>query len=521
MQKVVGFEEAAEEIGTGSTVAVLGVIGWMVPDKMLRALGDRFERAGQPSDLTLYVPCAAGDNAEIKGMDHIVRNGMTRRLITGSFINPPDPKTGERPRTMQLVKADKIEAYTFHIGAMMHWLREIARRSPGYITEVGIGTFVDPDLGGGKVTPCTQVDIVEKIDFRGKEYLFFPSIHLDHGIIRATASDIHGNLSFEDDPLTSSSLAIALAVKACGGTVIAQVKRIVEPGERHAHMIKVPGVLIDKVVVDPDQWLVTGIKDDPHFLGQERIVPQNMEPLAMGPSKIIARRSATLIKKGELSIYGFGASSSIPSIFAEDGLFDGDGLYDYPSTTEHGSYGGIVTSGWQFSANLNPDALIDGVTQFDAIHGGLCKTAALAFAQFDEAGNVNVSKFANANPGSGGFIDIAHNAESLIFNGTFTTGGLQVETGNGTLKIVQEGKVSKFVKAAEQITYPVLQGVRERGQTAHIVTERAVFSVTREGLALREVAPGIDPKSEVLDLMEYQPTHIPDSIPKMDSELFR
>ncbi len=180
-----------------------------------------------------------------------------------------------------------------------------------------------------------------------------------------------------------------------------------------------------------------------------------------------------------------------------------------------------MTSGWQFSANLNADALLDGVTQFDAIHGGLCKTAALAFAQFDAHGNINVSKFGKANPGSGGFIDIAHNARNLIFNATFTTGGLQVDASAGTLDILQEGKVGKFVKRVEQITYPLLQGVRERGQTAHIVTERAVFAVAAEGLALLEVAPGIDPKTQVLDLMEFAPVIVPDRIPLMDPNLFR
>ena len=421
---------------------------------------------------------------------------------------------------MGQVNNNKIEAYTFHIGVMMHWLREIARRSPGYLTEVGIGTFVDPELGGGKVTPCTTDDIVEKFEFRGKPHLFFPSQKLDYGIIRATSADKHGNLCFEDDPLVSSNLAIALAVKSCGGTVIAQVKRTFEPGEHHAHMVKVPGVFVDHVVIDPEQKLVTDIQDDSRFLGQIRMDPSELQPLKPGAPTVIARRSAELINQNELTIYGFGASSSIPTIFATENRFDGDGIYNYPSTTEHGSYGGIVTSGWQFSANYNPDALLDGVTQFDAIHGGLCKTCALAFAQYDVNGNINVSKFGNANPGSGGFIDIAHNATNLIFNGTFTTGGLKVDSTGGKLTILQEGKVSKFVEEVEQITYPLLTGVRERGQTAYIVTERAVFSVTPDGLELLEVAPGIDPITQVLDLMSFAPFRVPNNIPLMKPKYF-
>lgn len=520
MNKITDFESAVGGISSGSTVAVVGVIGWTVPEKLLRALGGRYLRTAAPRDLTLYIPCMAGDNADIKGIDNLMHDGMTRRMITGAFINPPDPKTGERPLTMRQVRGDRVEAYTFHIGVMMHWLREIARRSPGYMTETGLGTFVDPDFGGGRVTPSAREDIVEKIEFRGRPYLFFPSLRLDFGILRATAADRHGNLSYEDDPLVASNLGIALAVKACGGEVVAQVKRVVEPGEVHGHMVKVPGVLVDKVAVDPEQMLVTDIRDDARFLGQKRISPRDLPGLPPGASRVIARRSAALVRPHELTIYGFGSSSSIPTVLATEGRFDGDGIYDYPSTTEHGSYGGVVTSGWQFSANLNPDALIDGVTQFDAIHGGLCRQAALAFAQFDGAGNINISKFGNANPGSGGFIDIAHNARDLIFNGTFTTGGLEAETGDGRLKIRREGRFCRFVKEVEQITYPLLAGARERGQRAHIVTERAVFALRPEGLELLEVAPGVDVRSQVLDLMGFVPWRVPEKVPLMDSKLF-
>lgn len=520
MSKVTDFSDAIKLVKSSSTLAVLGVIGWAVPDKLLKALGDQFHATGYPRDLTIFSPVYAGDNANIKGIDHIILEGLARRIIIGNYINPPDPITGERPQTMQMIKANKVEAYSFHIGAIVQWMREIARRGPGYLTEIGIGTFVDPDFGGGKLTPRTKEDLVKKIKFQGKDHLFFPCINLDCAFIRATSSDQHGNLSFEDDPLTSSALVMAMAVKTCGGTVIAQVKNIVEVGSRPAHMVKVPGAFVDKVVVDPDQWMVTDIIQDQSFLGQNRISPSKLPPMLMGAQKVIARRAAQLIRKEELTIYGFGASSSIPSILAETGALDGQGIYEYPSTTEHGSYGGIVAGGWQFSANINPDSLIDGVSQFDAIHGGLCKTAALAFAQFDLTGNINVSKFANANPGSGGFIDIATNAQRLIFTGTFTTGGLKVKTSKEGLKIIQEGRVSKFVKSAEQITYPLLHGVIERDQKAIIVTERAVFNVVPDGLELCEIAPGIDLQRDILDLMEFPPVRIAEPLVLMATKLF-
>jgi len=208
-------------------------------------------------------------------------------------------------------------------------------------------------------------------------------------------------------------------------------------------------------------------------------------------------------------------------VMDEDGKFDNNGIADYVFTTEHGPFGGLVMSGWQFSANLYPEALLDGVTQFDFINGGNCPFAALAFAQFDAAGNVNVSWFGSSNPGAGGFIDIAHNAQELLFTGSFTTAGLKADIGDDGLRIVNEGKVRKLVKSVEQITYPVSRGVAERGQKATLITERAVFAVEADGLVLTEVAKGIDVRRDVLEQMEFAPKRIAEPLKPMDASLFR
>jgi propionate CoA-transferase len=226
------------------------------------------------------------------------------------------------------------------------------------------------------------------------------------------------------------------------------------------------------------------------------------------------------VRKGELSIFGFGAATDVPLVMSEQGLFDGGALADYPGTTEHGAYGGIVMPGWQFSANINPDAILDGVTQFDAIDGGLCTFTALSFAEFDAQGVVNVSKFGSANPGAGGFIDIAQNAKRLIFAGTFTTGGLAAEVLDGQLVVTREGKIRKFVTEAASITYRAADGVRDRHQEALIVTERAVFRVAADGLELLEIAPGIDLQTQVLDLMDFAPVRISDPLPLMAAAHF-
>ena len=273
-------------------------------------------------------------------------------------------------------------------------------------------------------------------------------------------------------------------------------------------------------MLDPQQMMTTEVGHDAAYLGGQPYDPSKIPGVPFGADKIIARRTAREIEPGVVSIFGFGAASDTPLVMAEQGAFDNGKIEDYAFTTEHGPFGGLVMSNWQFSANRHPEALLDGLAQFDFIDGGNCEFAALAFAQFDSAGNVNVSKFGSFNPGAGGFIDIAHNARRLIFTGTFTTAGLQIDAGEKGLSIVKEGKVRKFVNAAEQITYPVRDGVINRGQRAQIITERAVFEVTAEGLALTEVARGVDVRKDILEQMEFAPVSVSDRPKLMDEALF-
>lgn len=521
MSKIVTAQQAIAEISNGATVASAGVIGWVTPDMVLKALGDRFAETATPRNLTFYFPCGTGDAMGIKGMDHVAREGLMKRIISGSYINPVDPETGKRPELMRLIRENKIEAYSWPIGASMHWLREVARKSPGYITRVGLGTYADPRHGGGKFTEKSVEDLIRIIELDGEELLFYPTKPIDVSILRAASSDEYGNLSWEDEPLTTSNIALALAAKASRGTVIAQVRRIVPVGQRPASMNRLPGVYVDHVVVDPDMMMTTDVPYDAAYFGGER---KNIATLSAPPfslDRIIANRIAPEVRKHELAIFGFGAATDVPLVMAENGLLDGDAIHDYPGTTEHGAYGGIVMPGWQFSANINPDALMDGVTQFDAIDGGLCKFTALSFAEFDQSGVVNVSKFGAANPGAGGFIDIAQNAERLIFAGTFTTGGVKADVIDGKLVIEREGKIKKFVQKAASITYRVQDGVRDQGQDAMIVTERAVFRCCTDGLELTEIAPGIDLQTQVLDLMEFAPARIASPLPLMDAVHFQ
>lgn len=520
MSKIVDAATAVAAIPNGATVASVGVIGWITPDAVLAALGNRFRSTGAPRDLTFYFPCGTGDAQGIKGMDHVAQEGLMRRIVSGSYVNPVDPATGKRPELMRLVRENKVEAYSWPLGASMQWLREVARKSPGYLTRVGLGTYVDPLHGGGRFTARAEQGLIRRVAIDGEDYLFYPTWPIDVAIVRASSADADGNLSWEDEALVSSNMALVLAAKASGGRVIAQVRRRVEADARAATAVRIPGVFVDAVVVVPDMMMTTRTPFEPAYLSDPRMPLDRLPRPVMGPDKVIARRAAREVRQRELSIFGFGAAADIPLVMAEQGAFDNGGLADWWFTTEHGSYGGVVMSDWQFSANVNPDAIMDGVTQFDVIDGGLCRFAALAFAQFDAAGVVNVSRFGAANPGAGGFIDIAENARRLVFTGTFTTGGFECTCESGRLHILRDGRISKFVETAESVTYRVMDGIRDRGQTALVVTERAVFEVTRDGLVLTEVAPGVDVRAHVLDRMDYAPVAIADPLPLMEPALF-
>ena len=517
--KVCDPATAVAVIADHQSVACTGVLGWITPDAVLRALAERFEQTGSPRELSFFFPCATGDAMGIAGMDHVARQGLMRRIVSGSYVNPRDPVTGARPALSELIRNNLVQAHSWPIGASMHWLREVARRSPGYLTRVGLGTYVDPRHGGGKFTALAQDGLVEVVRFRGEEFLFYPSWPLDVGILRASAADEQGNLSFEDLPLTSANLAIALAVKASGGTVIAQVSRIVARGSRTAHQVRIPGVLVDHVVPVPGQPVGTDVWADPGYLAPVPDAVQRLPRLPAGADKVIARRVAQELRPGETTILGFGGSSDAILVMAEDGSLDEERLQDYVLTTEHGPFGGVVMNGWQFSANYSPEALLDGVSQFDFIHGGGCDLAVLAFAEIDADGNVNVSRFGAAAPGGGGFTDIAENVRRLVLAGTFTTQGLRVSSSDGRLSVRQEGRVVKLVPAVELVTYRAGAGAR-RGQQVRIITERAVFDITAEGIVLVEVAPGVDVRRDVLDLIGF-PVTLASTLRSMDPALFR
>ncbi|MEZ5568347.1 MAG: CoA-transferase [Halioglobus sp.] len=512
--KVVSAEAAVDLIADGDTVGILGCIGWVTPDAVLKALSERFEKTRAPRDLTAFCPVGTGDMREILGIDHIAKEGLLKRAICGSWLNARSPITGERPELFRMLRGNLLECYAWPMGAMMHWLREVARHSPGYLTSVGIGTYADPRLDGTRLNDCTPEGLVRVVEFEGEEQLFYPTWPVNVAIIRATSADEMGNLSFENEPLISSAIALALAAKASGGIVIAQVKHLCEPGRRRTQDCRFPGAYVDRVVVADTQTMGTYMVHDQRFLGGIPFDKASLATMPEGLDKVLQRRAMAEVEKHVVTIFGYGLATCIPLVMAEEGLLNEHSLHEYLFTTEHGPYGGVVMPGAYFSPNIYADALFDGPTQFDAIDGGLCKTAFLSFGQFDAQGNINVSRLGDTIVGAGGFIDIAHNAEKLVLVGTFTAGGLEADVEDGMLSIRQEGRARKFVERAEHITYPALQGVRQRGQQVKIITERATFELRENGLLLTEIAAGVDLQKDILDQMAYPPAAIADPLPR-------
>ena len=504
--KVVSAAEAVAIIRPGDMVATSGFVGVGTPDAIFVALEERFLATAQPRDLGLLFAAAPGDGKE-KGLNRLAHDGLIRRAVGGHWSLVP--KLGK------MAADGLIEAWNLPLGCVSQLFREIAGRRPGLLSRVGIGTFVDPRHGGGKLNALSTTDLVRVMEIDGQEWLFYQAIPVDVAIIRGTTADPDGNISMEREALILDNLAIAMAAKASKGFVIAQVERLAAADALPAKQVVVPGVLVDCVVLAPAehhaQTYATAFS--PAFSGQLRVPLDRIPPLALDERKIIARRCAMELPMGGVVNLGIGMPEAVAAVAKEENL-----LQQVTLTAEPGIIGGLPQGGLDFGAAINPSAIIAQNQQFDFYDGGGLDLACLGMAQADGQGNVNVSRFGGRFAGAGGFINITQNARALVFAGTFTAGGLRVQAGEGVLRIAQEGRSHKFVAAVEQVTFNGSLAA-SAGQRVLYVTERCVFRLTPSGLALVEVAPGIDLERDILALMDFRPI-IADPKP-MDERLFR
>jgi propionate CoA-transferase len=409
--------------------------------------------------------------------------------------------------------ARKLEAWTLPQGTLSQLMRDMAAGRPGLITATGLHTFVDPRHGGGRQSASAAEDLVELTTVGGREYLLYKSFSVDVAVIRATTADERGNLTMEREAFFGESFSIAAAAHRQGGIVIAQVERLAAAGTLHGKLVKVPGIVVDYVVLAPAQPQTYQTPYSPAYAGELREPDTAIRQIPFDIRKVIARRGAMELFPGAVVNLGFGVSNGISSVAAEESL-----AHELTLTVEQGIIGGVPAGGKDAGASVNYDMMADQPYQFDFYDGGGLDLACLGMAQADGHGNVNVSRFGGRFAGAGGFINITQNARALVFVGTFTAGGLRVEAGAGVLRIAQEGRSQKFVATVEQVTFNGKLAASS-GQRVLYVTERCVFRLTSSGLELVEVAPGIDLERDILDLMDFRPL-VADPKP-MDERLFR
>ncbi len=503
--KVVTADEAIAIIRDGDTLANTGFVGDGAPEELIVALERRFKQSGHPRNLTILFAAGQGDGAE-RGLNRLGHDGLLKRVVGGHW--------GLIPRVGQLALANKVEAYNLPQGVISHLYRDIAAGKPGTITKVGLRTFVDPRLEGGKINKITTEDLVEVIELAGQEWLFYRAFPINVAFVRGTTSDPAGNVTMEKEALTLDNLAMATAARNSGGFVIAQVERIAEAGSLNPRQVQIPGVMVDCVVVArPEYHAQTyATQYSPAFSAEIRVPLTSLPSMPLDERKIIARRAAFELPAGGVVNLGIGMPEGVASIANEEKI-----MKFLTLTAEPGVIGGLPANGLNFGAGVNCDAIIQQNQQFDFYDGGGLDMACLGLAECDRHGNLNVSRFGPKLAGAGGFINISQNARKVVFAGTFTAGGLSIAIEDGRLRIVQEGRARKFVEAVGQITFSG-EYAAEIGQPVFYVTERCVFKLSRAGLHLCEVAPGIDIERDILAHMDFAP--IVGTVRPMDPRIF-
>lgn len=513
--QIMNAAEAAKLVQSGDTVGVCGVLSLTNPETIFRALGKRFQVSGQPSELTIVAPSRPGwDPAKPSGIEHFGEPGMVKRLITSAFTYKM------APRIVEMSLNNQIATYSLPMGVLFRWLREVAAGSPGLITEVGVGTYIDPasgsDVDSRVCAESEPLGMVDRIEIDEKPYLLYRSFPIDVAIIRGTIADSHGNISVEGEVVNSGVRHLAMAAKASGGIVIAQVKHLTEVGKIHPRLVEVPGIMVDAVVVDPGSNQ-SCLPYEPAFVGEVLVPDPPLPPPPIGPRKVILRRAAMELREGDILNLGYGMPNELAALAQEEGFADQITL-----TIEHGSIGGLPGPHAVFGASYNPEAILDQTDMFTFYDGGGLDATLLGFAQVDRHGNVCNGRFAGSIRGPGGMINILNRTPTVLFCGTMTAGGLEIKISgqeNSTkLHIAQEGRFRKFLQKIEEVDFSGSEAIR-KGQQVLFITERAVFRISDTGMELVEIAPGVDIDQHIRAVVDFDFSVGP-KLKQMDADLF-
>lgn len=529
MAKFITAREAAQLIPDGATVGLagMGLSGW--PEELGCAIRDNFRETGHPHSLNLKQGSAMGDwgyGNQFEGWDRVRKpggpdknsgfRGVSRFGEAGPGLVTKwcGAHVGSAFAMRDLAVQNKLQCHCLPQGVIINLWREIAAGRPGLITKVGLGTFADPRLGGGKMNECTTEDLVKLIEFNGEEYLFYPSFKVDVALLRGTIADEKGNISFAHEGIINEGLAVASAVHNCGGIVIVQVEYITKADTIPPKEVKIPGNLVDYVVKAENPmscWQTEGFYWEPSFSGHIRKPLSAIEPLELDERKVIARRCAMEVREGYTLNLGVGMAADVGNVIAEEGCIDKVTMF-----SESGMVGGVPSALPSFGSSYNPEATLDQGSAFDIINGGGLDMTVLGLGECDEEGNINVSKFGPRLTGPGGFIDISSSTPKVIFCGTLV-GKAELSVGDGKLSVKKEGNIRKFVKGVEQITFS--GRYVKPFQTVLYITERCVFKLIDGKMTIVEIAPGLDLKKDILDQIDFEPA-VSEELKEMDPGLF-
>ena len=531
MAKIISAKQAAQLIPDGATVGLagMGLSGWA--EEIACAIRDNFKETGHPCGLHIKQGSAMGDwgygnnfigwnrsKRDEPDKEHGAR-GVTRLGEAGPGLVSKwtSAHIGSAFSLCDQARKNELESFCLPQGVIINLWREIGAGRPGLITKTGLGTFVDPRVEGGRMNDKARQsseEVVKLIEFGGEEYLFYPSFKCDVALLRGTIADENGNISFAHESVINEGFAVANAVKHCGGIVIVQVEYLAKKETLNPKDIKIPGVLVDYVVQARDPmscWQAEGDYWEPAFSGQLRKPLSEIKPLPFDERKVICRRCAMELKKGNIINLGVGMPADVSKVVAEEGCID-----LVTMSTESGMVGGVPSALPSFGSAYNPEAIITPNEMFDLISGGGLDVTVLGIGEADKYGNNNVSRMGSRLTGPGGFIDITAATKKVIFAGTLV-GKAVMQPGDGKMTVVQEGVFPKFVDTVGQITFS--GQFSPDNQDVLFVTERAVFKLIDKKMTLIEIAPGLDLKKDILDQIGFVP-EIADDLKEMDPAIF-
>ncbi len=500
MFEIMSADEAIRLIRDGDVICVNSFVGIENPVELHEAIYRRYQRMQSPNHLTIVSSAGFGVWDEERNAEGYIREGAVDRLICGHF--------GAMPSTKKILLEDRFEAYNLPLGCISHAIRAQAGGLPGALSKVGLDIFVDPRNEGPGVNRLSIDDsFVKYVEVDGEEFLYYKIPKLTIALIKGTAADRKGNITFDDMYMSGDALSICQAVKANHGKVIVQVDRLVNVPSRPRNAI-IPGCLVDAiVVVEPEQKdeslvALTGSFEIP--FEDWKTWNDKIDAASLGRGKndvignIIGRRAASELRLDDIVNIGIGMPEMVSRHARKIGMLDNITL-----TVESGSVGGFPVSGQYFGATIGAACVYDMANQFDLYDNGGLDICFMGAYEVDEKGNVNAHRSDGAYAGIGGFANITAKTPTVIFCMSFSAKGLEVSQNKGIVTIEKEGEIPKFVKKIRTISFSAKRAI-QNGQKVLYVTERCVFRLTPRGLKLIEAYPGVDIEKDIVRKLPFE-----------------